>query len=66
MLVTLVAWPWRISVCSALTAKIEARMTRKAIEPNSAQLHSTFAPSTAKASGASSRSEAANWTQAAL
>src|SRR5512134_342574 len=66
MLVTLVAWPWRIRVCRAFTAKIEARTTRKAIEANSAQLQVTWAPSTAKASGASSTSEAANWTQAAL
>src|SRR5205085_5981464 len=65
MLVTRVASPCRSSQYSAITAKMEAKMTSAAIEANRRQSHVTLKPSTASASGASTASEAANCTTVA-
>ena len=60
------ACPRRISVCSALTASIEAPMTRKAIAASIGQAHCTANPSTSHASGASAAIVTMNWMNAAL
>ena len=60
MLDTRVASPWRISVCKALTARMEANTTRNTIAPNSGHDHCTFAGSNAMLSGTSTTNEAAN------
>src|SRR5437660_307550 len=65
MLVTRVASPWRIKTCSALTASIEAKITRNAIAATNCQLQRTGKPSTASASGASTAAEAERLAQQA-
>src|SRR3954464_13154877 len=65
MLVTRVASPCRMRTCSALTARKEAKITRKAMEARSSPLHTTGKPSTATASGARTASDAPNCTTAA-
>src|SRR5207253_7802434 len=57
MLVTRVASPWRMSTCSALTARTEAQRTRNAIADTSCQSQCTVKPSTAIARGASTAAD---------
>src|SRR5467141_1846121 len=65
MLVTRAAPPWRSSQYRAITPRIEAKITRKAIAATSCQLHATRNPSTVTASGTRTASDAANWITAA-
>ena len=64
-LVTRVAAPRRISVCNALTASIEAPITRNTMAANSGHAQVTAKPSTPQASGASTAPVTANCTSAA-
>ena len=59
---TRVASPRRISVCSAFTARIDAKITRKAIAPNIGHAGAKRKSSTHTASGASTTNDATNCT----
>ena len=63
-LVTRVASPWRMRMFSALVARIEARITRKASAAKNCHAQSICAPSMNQAIGASARQDAANWMNA--